>query len=152
MESLIELFSPALVWFIIGLILVILEFIIPGLITIFFGIGAWIVSSLCLIFNISLNLQLFIFIICSILALIFLRKWFKKLFEGRWAANSDNIGELEEFLGKNAVVTLEITPNREGKVEFRGSSWKAKANEIITEGTTVEIIGKSNITLLVKSL
>jgi membrane protein implicated in regulation of membrane protease activity len=60
--------------------------------------------------------------------------------------------ELEEFLGKNAVVTAEITPNREGKVEFRGSSWKAKANEIIPEGTTVEIINKSNITLLVKSL
>lgn len=152
MESLIEWFSPALVWFIIGLILIILEFIIPGLITIFFGIGAWIVSTLCLIFNIPINLQLLIFIICSILALIFLRKWFKKLFEGRWVANSNNIDELEEFLGKNAVVTLEITPNREGKVEFRGSSWKAKANEIIAKGSTVEIIDKSNITLLVKSL
>jgi membrane protein implicated in regulation of membrane protease activity len=152
MESSVNWLSPALIWFVIGLILILMEFGIPGLITIFFGIGAWIVALLCLIFNISLNLQLFIFLIASILPLIFLRKWFKSLIEGRSVASPVNIEELEEFLGKKAQVTEEITPDKKGKVEFRGSSWKAEAYETIPVGATVEIIDKSNITLIVKSL
>ncbi|KON28452.1 hypothetical protein AC481_01770 [miscellaneous Crenarchaeota group archaeon SMTZ-80] len=152
MESSANWLSPALIWFIIGLIFILIEFGIPGLITVFFGIGAWLVALLCLIFNIPLNLQLFIFLIGSIIPLIFLRKWFKTLIEGRSVASPVNIEELEEFLGKKALVVEEITPDKKGKVEFRGSTWNAEAYETIPKGTTVEIIDKSNITLVVKSL
>jgi len=152
MESSANWLSPALIWFIIGLIFILIEFGIPGLITVFFGIGAWLVALLCLIFNIPLNLQLFIFLIGSIIPLIFLRKWFKTLIEGRSVASPVNIEELEEFLGKKALVVEEITPDKKGKVEFRGSTWNAEAYETIPKGITVEIIDKSNITLVVKSL
>jgi len=143
--------SPALIWFSLGLILIIIEFIIPGLITIFFGIGAWVVAILCLMMNLSLNTQLFIFIITSILLLVFLRRWFQSIFYSRSAANPVNMEELEEYLGKKAVVVAEITEANQGKVEFRGSTWKAEAYETIPKGTTVEIIDKNNITLVVKT-
>ena len=152
MDSILEWFSPALVWFIIGFVLVILEFIIPGLITLFFGIGAWIVFLLCLFFDFSLNIQLFIFIICSILSLVSLRKHFKSIFERRSGKISPFIDELDEFIGKKAMVTKEITPNKSGRVEFRGSTWDAEADEIINEGKQVLIVAKNNITLSVKSL
>jgi membrane protein implicated in regulation of membrane protease activity len=144
--------TPELLWFLIGLVLIILEFGIPGVITIFFGIGAWLVSLLCLLFNIPLNLQIIVFIIGSIIPLILLRKWFKQLLEGRSAVGPVDLDELEEFLGKKVVVTEEITPERRGRVEFRGSTWKAEAYETIAVGTTVEIVDKNNITLIVKSL
>jgi membrane protein implicated in regulation of membrane protease activity len=144
--------TPALIWFVLGLILILIEFIIPGLVTIFFGIGAWVVALLCLIFEISLNMQLFIFIVISILLLVFLRKWFQSIFYNRSIASPVNMEELEEYLGKKAVVVEEIAAANQGKVEFRGSTWKAEGYETIPIGTTVEIIDKNNITLIVKPL
>ena len=35
----------AMLWFVAGLILILVEFLMPGLIIIFFGAGAWIVSA-----------------------------------------------------------------------------------------------------------
>ena len=147
-----EWLTPEIAWFLIGLVLILLEFVIPGIITIFFGIGAWLVALLCLIFNMPLNLQIIIFIIGSIVPLILLRKWFRKLLEGRSCVGPVDLDELEEFLGKKVVVTEEITPERRGRVEFRGSTWKAEAYENLAVGNTVEIIDKNNITLVVKSL
>ena len=144
--------TPELLWFLIGLILILLEFGIPGVITVFFGIGAWLVALLCLLFNIPLNLQIIVFIIGSIIPLILLRKWFKQLLDGRSIVGPVDLDELEEFLGKKVIVTEEITPDRRGRVEFRGSTWKAEAYEKIAVGTTVEIVDKNNITLIVKSL
>ena len=144
--------SPELVWFVLGLILIVLEFGIPGLVTVFFGVGAWVVALLCLLLNIPLNLQIILFIIASIIPLVLLRKWFKALLEGRSNVGPVDIEELEEFLGKKAVVVQKITPEIKGRVEFRGSTWKAEAYETIPVGTSVEIVDKNNITLVVKKL
>jgi membrane protein implicated in regulation of membrane protease activity len=144
-----DLNTPELIWFLIGLVLIILEFAIPGVITVFFGIGAWVVSLLCLLFNVPLNLQIIIFIIISILSLILLRKSVKRLLENR-AENA--VDELHEFIDQRATVLVAISPEKAGRVEFRGSSWNAESDEKISEGSTVKIIDKKNITLIVKSL
>ncbi len=152
MDNLSEWLKPQLIWFIVGFIFLLMEFALPGLITLFFGIGAWIVAIICLFLPISINTQLFIFIIASVLLLVSLRKWFQKMFMSRLDANEGEIEELDEFLGQKAVVTREISPNTKGKIEFRGTYWKAEAYESIPEGAPVEIIDKNNITLTVKSL
>ena len=144
--------KPQLAWFIVGLTLLLLEFAIPGVITLFFGIGAWIVAIICLLLDISLNTQLFIFIFSSVLLLVALRKWLKTFFAGKDAPSGFEAETLEAFLGKKAVVTKEITRNMKGKVEFRGTYWDAEADETIPEGASVEILDKDNITLIVKLL
>ena len=58
----------------------------------------------------------------------------------------------KEYLGKKVVVTEGIAPEKRGRVEFRGSTWKAEAYENLAVGATVEIVDKNNITLIVKSL
>jgi membrane protein implicated in regulation of membrane protease activity len=145
--------SPELIWFVIGFILILMEFALPGLITIFFGIGAWIVALLCLIVNIPLTPQLLIFIIGSVLPLVFLRNRFKSILAGRSIIEPEvNVNELEEFLGKKGVVTEQISPEKKGRIEFRGSTWSAEAYETIPVGAAVEIVDKNNITLVVKSI
>ncbi len=143
--------SPEVVWFVVGLVLILLEFAIPGLITVFFGIGAWIVALICLILPIPLNTQLFIFIIISILSLMFLRKWFRNLMSKRMMADQISNDDKDEFLGQEAVVVEKILPKKHGRVEFRGSTWNAESNKTISVGKTVKIIGKKNITLIVKT-
>ena len=147
-----DLLQPSVVWFILGLILIVLEFIIPGLITVFFGIGAWIVALITLILPIPIVLQLVIFIVCSILSLILLRNWFKSFFTDRMGHGISGDLDTDEFLYQKAVVTQEITPEKKGKVEFHGTQWTAEAYEKIPKGKTVEIIDKKSITLIVRSI
>lgn len=144
--------KPQLIWFVIGFILIIAEFVIPGVVTVFFGIGAWIVAVLCLFLHISVNVQLFIFIISSVFLLSVLRRKFRSLFTGRYSTSDFEIETLDEFVGQKVVVTKEITPERKGKVEFHGTDWDAEAYENLPVGTMAEIIDKNNITLVVKSL
>ena len=152
MDVIKDYLRPEIIWFLVGLGLLILEFILPGLIVAFFGVGAWIVALVCLITDIGINTQLIIFIISSVLSLICLRKWLKGVFLGHSGSKQNLKENLEEFIGQKAVVKEKIVPNSGGKVEFHGTNWIAEADEEIAEGTMVQIIGKDNITLKVKSL
>ena len=152
MEMIKDFLRPEIIWFLVGLALLILEFILPGLIIAFFGVGAWIVAFVCLITDIGINTQLIIFIISSVLSLLCLRKWLKGVFLGHSGSKQDLKENLEEFVGQKAVVIEKIVPKAGGKVEFHGTNWLAQADEEIAEGTMVQIVGKDNITLMVKSL
>ena len=152
MDTLKDFLKPEVIWFLIGLALLIVEFALPGLIIFFFGVGACVVAIICLIADIGINTQLIIFILSSVLSLLCLRKWLKGIFFGHVKAKQDMTEEFREFIGERAVVKEIITPKAGGKVEFHGTNWAAEADEEIAEGTVVEIIGKDNITLKVKTL
>jgi len=153
MDAIKDFLKPELIWFLVGLVLLVLEFIMPGLIIGFFGAGAWIVAIICLFSAYvqgSINAQLIIFIIASVLSLLLLRKWLKGIFIGHVKSKQDMTEDLNEFIGERAVVKEKITPKAGGKVELHGTNWIAKADEEIAEGTIVEIIAKDNLTLKVK--
>jgi len=153
MDAIKDFLKPELIWFLVGLALLIIEFILPGLIIGFFGAGAWTVAIVCLFSAYvagSINTQLIIFIIASVLSLLLLRKWLKGTFIGHTRSKQDLTEDLKEFVGERAVVREKITPKVGGKVELHGTNWLAEADEEIAEGTVVEIIGKDNLTLKVK--
>ncbi len=151
-DSIKEYLKPELIWFLVGLLLLLLEFAAPGLIVFFFGLGACVVAVVCLLTDITLNTQLVIFIVSSFLFLLILRKWLKGVFLGHTTSKQDLTEDLEDFLGQRAVVKEKIVPKAGGKVEFHGTNWVAQADQEIPEGTVVEVIGKENITLKVKAL
>jgi membrane protein implicated in regulation of membrane protease activity len=155
MDAIKDLLKPELIWFLVGLVLLVFEFIMPGLIIGFFGVGAWIVAIICLLSAYvtgSINAQLIIFIIASVLSLLLLRKWLKGIFIGHVKSKQDMTEDLNEFIGERAVVKEKITPKAGGKVAFHGTNWAAEADAEIPEGTVVEIVGKDNITLKVKAI
>jgi len=133
MDWLKEFLKPELIWFLIGVLLLLAEFAIPGLIVLFFGIGAWIVAGVCLLTDISLNVQLGIFIGASVLSLVLLRSWLKGMFVGHVKAKQDLTEDLQEFIGERVVVQEAISPKLAGKVEVHGTNWSAEANEEIAE-------------------
>lgn len=152
MEQLKEFFEPQVIWCLVGLVLLLLEFIMPGLIIAFFGLGAWVVAAICLFADISLNTQLIIFIVSSIVLLLILRKWLKGVFFGHVKSKQELTEDMKEYVGEKVAVTEAIGPNRKGKVEFHGTNWEAEADEEIAEGAVVEIIDKDNLTLKVRPL
>jgi membrane protein implicated in regulation of membrane protease activity len=152
MDWLKEFLKPELIWFLVGLVLLLTEFALPGLIILFFGIGAWIVAGVCLLTDISLNVQLGVFLGGSVLSLVCLRSWLKGMFMGHVRGKQDLTQDLDEFVGERAVVTQAIGAKRPGKVELHGTNWTAEADADIAEGAAVEIVAKDNLTLKVKAL
>lgn len=143
---------PAVIWFIIGLVLFLLELAVPGLVLLFFGMGAWLTALICLLTSPSLDIQLLVFILSSVIFLVTLRKYVNKLFSGRKKTETNKGENMEDNSGEKAIVVETIIPPRKGKVEFHGTNWNAEADEQIDAGTTVEIIGKTNLTLNVKKV
>lgn len=139
---------PELFWFLIGLVLFLLELVIPGFFIFFFGLGAWITALVCLIGEPGTNLQIIIFALTSVLSLIALRR----IIQEKFFYSKGNLSEEveDEFTGKEALTTTDIGPDKKGKIEFKGTTWKAESKSEIKEGQTVIIIEKENFTLIVK--
>lgn len=140
--------SAPVVWILIGFILFLLEFIVPGLILFFFAIGAWIVAILSLFIDLSLNEQLIIFLISSLLSILLLRRWATKVI---WQRKHSTELLDDEFLGKTAIAESGIAPDNNGRVSFKGTSWEASSEDIIEKGENVIITGNESIVLIVKS-
>ena len=140
--------KPELVWFIIGLVLFLLELVLPGFVIFFFGVGAWVTALLCLIANPGINLQAIVFAVTSVLSLVLLRKMIQR----RFFYSKDELSKdvEDEFTGREAVATMDFKPGHTGKVEFKGTTWKAESTESIVKGQTVIIKSKENFKLFVE--
>ncbi|MDA3864776.1 MAG: NfeD family protein [Deltaproteobacteria bacterium] len=141
--------DPILIWFLAGLFLILAEFVIPGVIIIFFGIGAWITTILLWLFGFGINLQLFIFISTSLILLLVLRKWLKNIFHGQEEVNLKPGENMEDIMGKEVMVTEDFHQGR-GKVKFRGAEWDARSEKDLKKGTWAKIIDKESITFIVE--
>ncbi|HPS55885.1 MAG TPA: NfeD family protein [Sedimentisphaerales bacterium] len=152
MEILKDFLKPEIMWILVGIILFVLEFALPGLIVFFFGFGACVVGIVCFFAEISINIQLLMFIVVSVGSLLVLRNWLKSTFIGYVVDRQNGSENLDEYLGQRAIVKEKISKTVVGKVEFHGTDWQAQSDEDLVEGDVVEIIAKDNITLKVKSL
>ncbi|MBN1542047.1 NfeD family protein [candidate division KSB1 bacterium] len=144
-----EQFSPAMVWFLFGLVCLFLEFIIPGVVIGFFGAGAWITALLTLFLPLPLEQQLLIFIAASLVLLFGLRRNLQRWF---FKTVPDALDDQNQFIGERAVVVEAISARFPGKVELHGTRWEAEAEEEIEVGTPVVIRSKRNLTLIVEPL
>lgn len=142
--------SPIIIWFIVGLVLILMEFVIPGLVIVFFGLGAWVTAVLVAIFpEMAFWVQMMIFTVFSVATLVLLRRSLKKrFFSDQEGAESEGV---DDYIGKTAVVVEDIRDG-EGKVDFRGTSWSAISDEDIPKGSKVKIIEKESIKLKVESI
>jgi len=106
--------DPCTLWFIFGLVLILLEFAAPGVILIFIGMGAWVTSLTCWLgLTTTLASQTTVFAIASTTLLLVLRRLFKDWFMG--LSKNGNAQEVdEEFLTKEARVVSAINAQTNG--------------------------------------
>ncbi len=150
MEWIKEYLAPELIWFLVGLVMLLLEFALPGLIIFFFGVGAWVVAGLCFFLPLETTWQLAIFLATSVVCLLVLRKTLKRVFFGRVVNDPRGSEYADENVGKEATVATRIAPHTPGKIELNGTLWKAISDHTIEKGATVTIIAKDNLTFTVK--
>lgn len=142
--------SAEIIWFILGIAFFVVEMIMPGFVIFFFGIGAWVTALILFFTPISLNTQLIIFLITSLLSLFLLRKYIQETFLGTKKEN-----EVDQILasdGENAVVTESIRPPAQGKVKYSGTSWQAVAEQEIGVGEIVTILSQDGLVMKVQKV
>ena len=137
-----------LLWFLIGLVLFVVELVVPGFIIFFFGFGAWVTALICLVFHPGTNLQIIIFAITSLLSLLALRKMIQNKFFYSKSNNSDAVED--EFTGKEGLAITDFGIDKKGKVEFKGTTWNAESDFEIKEGQRVIITRKQSFNLFVE--
>ena len=139
--------DPAVIWFLVGLGLLLLELVLPGLVILFFGVGAWVTALVCAFTNINLNLQILIFLVASLLGLVLLRKYLKARFFNR--SNKEIDDQLEEFIGRKGQAIADFKDGA-GKIEFKGTRWSAICSEPVSKGEWVIIRSKDSLTFNVE--
>lgn len=140
--------NPVVVWFLVGLVLLLAELVLPGLVIFFFGIGAWIAAICAYAFDVSVNTQLLIFLVSSVLSLALLRKSIKKRFTDLRKGKDH---DLDEYVGKTAVALEDFDTDGRGKVSFKGTTWDAESKHLgIIKGQRLIIRRFESIRLFVE--
>ena len=140
-------------WLGSGIFLMAIEFLVPGLVMVFVGLG-----SLTVVFGMYFGyidgiLQQFItFFISSIIYLLTLRFLVLRFVPS--VTRKENIDEDEEVMGSIVELVADINSGEFGRVEHSGSSWQARAegDQTILKGEQVKIIGRDNITWIVQKI
>ena len=139
--------KPEIIWLIAGILLLLLEFAMPGVLVIFFGFGALATALLTYLTGMCAWMQFFSFVIFSLLFLFLLRKKFLSMLSGSNEADPD-----DEFLGQKGVADNDIPASQIVRVEFRGTQWSAVSEIPISKGQRFIITGTDNLTLKIKPL
>jgi inner membrane protein len=133
------LIEPEILWLVAGVFLILAEFFAPGVIIVFFGIGA-IITSITTWFGLTpgLGSQAAMFAASSVVLLFGLRRYVKKWFVGH-SANAGGMMD-DDFTGREARVITAL-PGRggDGLVEIKGANWKARCDAPVAAGEIVVI-------------
>ncbi len=149
---------PALYWVIIGVLLLLMELALPAFVMFFFGLSALIVALVTWLTHIDIAWQLTLFIVASVVSLLFFRRLFLRL--SLFTAvkrGEDQIAEPDDDAmlavpGERAVVGVSIKPPAEGRISYSGTSWRATADEYIEEGEIVSIVRQDNLVIHVEKI
>ncbi len=141
------------IWLSVGAFLVLSEFLLPGLVMVFVGMGSLTVALAMYLGHASSLLEQFIvFFVSSIIYLITLR--FAILSFVPTNSTKANVDEDMEVVGQIGIVVEAIDSAGSGRIEHSDSTWQAKAEneEAIEVGKKVKILGRDNITWIVEEI
>ncbi len=117
-------------WLILTIIFSIIEFMGPALVSVWFAFAAFITIFVSLAFD-NLKVEITFFTIISILAIMFIRPFAKKILSKK----KDNFDA--EIIDTSIVIKKVVDTNKEEKVydvSYKGSIWTALSNEIFEVG------------------
>ena len=117
-------------WLILTIIFSVIEFMGPALVSVWFAFAAAITIFVSLAFD-NLKVEITSFTIISILAIMFIRPFAKKILSKK----KDNFDA--EIIDTSIVIKKVVDTNKEEKVydvSYKGSIWTALSNEIFEVG------------------
>ena len=145
-----DFLSPAWIWMYVGAFLMLAELASPGFVVFFFGLAAATVSALKGAFPSSpLWFQLAAFSFFSILYLLVLRRYLKRIFVGE-KQESPSVGN--EYIGRVGRVVEVVRPDVPGRILLGDAEWAAKCDRRLEPGMEVRVVSQENLTLGVEPI
>ena len=129
-----------------------LELIAPGFILCFFGLSAATVGVLKFVFwsAFTLTWQLAAFSVFSVLYIVILRRYLKRVFVGGKVETKTDFDN--ESVGRVGKLTAAIEPPLTGRVMLGDSEWTAESERPIEVGANVRVVAQQNLTMKVEEI
>ena len=136
------------IWLIVAVIFFIGEMFTEGFFLLCFGAGAMLVA-ICAFFGITDEItQWVIFLVASTVLVLLTRPLAKRI-----TKKAPREAAVDALIGKKGSVIETISPDTDkGRIKIKGDEWRAEADEIISEGERVEIVGIEGTHAIVKKL
>ena len=114
----------------------------------FAGVSALVTAALSYFMGPSLETQLIVFVLLTLLSLFTVRPLLLK----RFYSQKDLPSRAEMLIGKHGTLTEAISSSDEpGRVSVDGTDWSAASISTIPKGHRVKIVGLDGLTLKVES-
>lgn len=137
-------------WLTACLVLFILELFTSGFILVCFAVGSF-TACIFALFGLSVEWQIIIFSISTVLSLVFVRPFIIKI-----SSNKQEIPSgMDAIVGRLVMVYEDIDPIKHtGSISCDGDVWKAQTidNEFVAKGDIVKIISYNSLVLTVKKI
>lgn len=139
------------IWLIAGIAFCVSELIVPGMITVFLGIAAFIVAAgyqLGFLENVLSGFTTFF--VTSLFSVFTLRELAKKLLGGE--TRYKKVNEDVDAYGRVVDVIEDVKSiHEEGRIKFRGTTWAATTGvEIIPAGQKAKIVSRDGLVWIVE--
>ncbi len=122
-------------WISFGLILVAAEIVVPSFVIIWFGVAAIVIGFIDWLINPSFSVELFWWIVLSLLFLVLWFKYFRP-------DNFTKRGQADDDMGTAGIVTATVEPFKKGRAKFEvpilgSSEWVVTADDRIEKGEKI---------------
>jgi membrane protein implicated in regulation of membrane protease activity len=132
-------------WWILGAILAAVETLLPGVLAIWFGAAALVVGALLLVVPIPWQLQLVLFAVLGVVALVLWRRFRHP--EGPETENSTLNQRGQQYVGQSFTL-VEPIEGGSGKIQAGDSVWLVQGSDA-PAGARVRVVGVNGTVLKV---
>jgi len=142
-----------ILWLGFGVFCVVGEFLLPGLVMVFVGMGALTVAlGMHLELINSIPNQFIVFFVSSLLYLLTLRFLVLRLVPT--STRKEDIDEDNQVIGSLVEVVEDISKRKIVRIKHSDSTWQARTEDEVTilKGEKVKVIGRDNITWIVQKI
>lgn len=139
-------------WMYLGALLMLLELLAPGFVIFFFGLSASTVGLCRFAFGEAFDLtwQLAAFSVFSIVYLVFLRRWMKKIFAG--SVETSRADFANDNIGRTGKITVAVNPPIAGRILLGDAEWNAISETALAVGVDAKVVAQDNLTMKVVAL
>lgn len=140
------------IWLAVGVVLIVGEAVLPGLVSIFGGFAALFVALLTFLgITTSPVSQALVWMALSVVLVATLRKAARKAFAGD--VRTEDIDEARMHYGREVEVVETLSDTQEGRIRYQGSSWKAvSTGPELQPGDKARLVFQDNLTWVVEPL
>lgn len=137
------------VWLVFAVIMLVVEIVTTGLVTLWFAVGS-IVAMIMDLCGAPLVSQIVVMAVVSIVCFILCMIWVRPKLESLRKKNVQKTNA-DRLIGREGVVTVPLNAvEGKGQVKVDGQIWSAKAAEDLKEGTKIKVRSIEGVKLVIE--